>query len=731
MSNERYGDFLTDTNDNVKAKATSTSTKSSVTSSKDTELLQDIDKAVNNILGSMGKMSQSAAKSSIPGNKSGSDKWKVDRGYKTRKGAFDSFTDGIEDALLESLGASDFKKQIQGAFNQLAKDMGTSVSDLPNMLGKELGKNIMNSGPGKAISDTVRNFTSNMFQKVTNAYDSGKDAKSYSEAFQKGLKNFINPDKAASSPESKDASDAVNKAQQYNDLVNTLKSKASGTSELLGKAADKLNAAGHSKIGAVAGTASQALSGLGAAGEGAAAVGEASTLGAAAAETTAAATSTSAAMAGLTAAMGELLIPLVAIPATLYVLDKAFEALTPAVEGFKNMMESAKATSNRYQESRKKNLELQKERIAADVETLIKEPFQILSDAANELYQAWDSQLRTISATQGYNKADVQDLMSAYAQRLRSEGLTSVVSTSDIMTNLSNVLKSGLSGQVAEEFSYLATKLNAAVPTQDFFSYADTYASVAANAIAAGKTQQEAIEYANSEMEQFASNVLYASRQLSGGFSSGLKNAQTLFEESVQIANASKTGNVATISGVLTSISAVAGAIAPDLADGIVQAVVKAATGGNASEIVALRSLAGVNASNTEFLKALAQNPQEIFETLFKNLANLQNMSNDNFMEVAEGLSSVFGISMDAFARIDFNYLADQIANMNVNSASLDENIKLLASGQTTTSQEQMKMAQINKYMLDEGLSYVLDNAAARSIQEHMWQEQMNLTAES
>ena len=51
--------------------------------------------------------------------------------------------------------------------------------------------------------------------------------------------------------------------------------------------------------------------------------------------------------------------------------------------------------------------------------------------------------------------------------------------------------------------------------------------------------------------------------------------------------------------------------------------------------------------------------------------------------------------------------------------------MKLLASGQTTTTAEQLKMQQINQYMIEEGLAYVVDNAAARMIQEHMWDEQI------
>jgi DNA-binding SARP family transcriptional activator len=100
-------------------------------------------------------------------------------------------------------------------------------------------------------------------------------------------------------------------------------------------------------------------------------------------------------------------------------------------------------------------------------------------------------------------------------------------------------------------------------------------------------------------------------------------------------------------------------------------------------------------------------------------------MSPDNFMEVAESLSDIFGISKEAFQRVDFEYLAEAISQMDVNSSSLDENLALLASGETTTTAEQLRMQQINEYMIDEGLSYVLDNEAARAIQQHMWDEQI------
>lgn len=403
----------------------------------------------------------------------------------------------------------------------------------------------------------------------------------------------------------------------------------------------------------------------------------------------------------------------------------AFVILGPVVQGLGKLFSSLGSAALRDHDAQKKNMEAAQARMQADVETIIKEPFNLLQEAAQKVYDAWDANLRLIAGTQGYTKADLQALMAQYATRLRDEGLSDVISVADITDSLGSVLKSGLSGTVATEFAYMATMLNAAIPSQDFFGYASTYASLAANQIRLGKSQEEAIQYADEQLKDFASNVLYSSRQLAGGFSTGLKDAQTLFEESVKIAQAAKTGNASQISGVLTAVAAITGSMAPDLATSVIDAIYKSATGGNASELVALRSLAGINASNTEFLQAFAKNPQAIFTRVFRSLASYQNMSPSAFMEVAEGVSSVFGLSMDSFSRIDFNYLADAVANMNVNNASLDENMSLLAAGQTTTTKEMQKIAQINEYLIDEGLSYVLDNEVARSIQQHMWDEQL------
>lgn len=410
--------------------------------------------------------------------------------------------------------------------------------------------------------------------------------------------------------------------------------------------------------------------------------------------------------------------------ATAAVAYVAYKLLKPLISGLGDFLKAWGKSFNKEEDVRKKRMENAQKRLQADMEWMAREPFEILTNAAKEWQDTWDKNLNKVALTQGYTKEDVYDLYESIAQRLKTEGLSSAIPATDIINNLSSVLESGLSGKVAEAFAYEATKLSAAIPTENFMGYASTYAQMASEAISKGMEQADAIDYANMQLEQFASNLLYSNRTLAGGFSTGLKDAQSLLKDAVDIAQSAKTGNVGAISGTLTAISGVIGTVAPDLAQGLVQNVVNAAIGGNDSSIVALRSLAGVNAGNTAFLRELASNPQGLFVSLFRNLANMQTMSPANYMEVAEGLSSVFGVDMKAFARVDFRQLADKIADMSINNISLAENLSLLASGQATVSNEQLKLQEINNQILDEGLAYVIDSEAGRMMQQHMWDEQ-------
>ena len=636
-------------------------------------------------------------------------------GFKSRSnGLFDSvldpFLDSLEDSLIEGVLGSDYKKRISNVMKDFADQIGIDLKDIPAQFGKRIGQMGMDAfkqtGMGQRMTErvsSVRNWamgqmegSAAQWRRVLGTQPRGK------------YKN-------APSTSGQSTGDTIR--DQAGDII---RDKAGDVirDKVGGKLKDKaLTTIGKTKVGGKIAPWAAKLFGSGAAGAGGTAAAGA---GAGAGAGTAAA--------GTAIKGGAAFGPwgvVIAIAAVILVA-KTLKALGPAIEGTKKMFEALKKAGNRYIDSRKKNIELEKKRLEDDVRTLIETPFKILEESAEKVEQVWDNNLRKITATQGYSKADLQDLMAVFAERVRSEGLSSVVSAADITDNLAKVLESGLAGPVAEEFAYIATKLNAAIPTQDFFGYASTYASIVANAVKNGQSQAEAVEAANSAIQTYASSILYASRQLTGGVTTGLQNAQSLFDEAVKIVQASRTGDVNQIAGVLTSVSATIGAIAPDLASSLTDVVVQAAIGGNTDQLVALRSLAGINASNTEFLRQIATDPQSVFVALFDNLGRMQKMSEGAYMEVAEGLSNVFGVSLEALARVDFNYLAQSISGMSVNNASLDENMKLLASGQTTLTAEQLRTQQINKYIIDEGLSMVLDNEAARLIQQHMWEEQMN-----
>jgi len=586
---------------------------------------------------------------------------------------------------------------------------------------KELQGFIQN-GSQSSVSDAIRNATSNRMRNNYNDYSSSRSGSgqsrsygSFEDEFTKAIKDGLLKN-VFNDATSKKIQDAVVKA--FGENLN-LKDIPGRIGKEIGQRI--LRSSGvESGLGEVGAVFDKALTGFNATLDASGSLTQALSRGAQIVGNNAG---------QLASGLGEVVTKLgplaLAGAAVIYKLNELEEAIQPAIEGFQEYNKALDAASKRQQNSARENSKLAKDRLLADVRTLVSEPFKILEESANSLTQAFDSNLRIISATQGYTKSDVQDLMSAYAQRLRDEGLTDIISGSSLVDNLSKVISSGLSGRVAEEFAYQATILGNAIPTQDFFGYASTYSSIAANAIRLGKSQDEAIQEANDSLLTFANNLLYAGRQLAGGYSTGLTNAQSIYEQSVRIAQAARSGNISGISGVMTSVAAIVGAVAPDLANAITDAVYSAATGGNASSTVALRSLAGINASNTEFLQALASDPQKVFSTLFTNLASMYNDSSAAYMEKAEGYAELFGLSSDAFARIDFNYLAQAISQMNTNSDALNENMELMVSGETTLTAEQLKNRQINQYMIENGLSYVLDNEAAREIQKHMWDEQL------
>lgn len=624
---------------------------------------------------------------------------------------------------------------ISSQYSTLLTSIDTNVLEILNLLrtvnGIELPKS-RDAGLGSAKPEAPQGSNppspSNLADTATSNAPQGENQKSQGTLFGDLLDTFLNKSGGGKNFLSqgfnllKNTKFGGNILSTAGNMFSKLGMGSSGGGGLLGS----LFGGGGAAAGAAGATSAAGATGA-AVGAGAASAGTSAlaTTGTAALGSTAGAGVAATGVAASGPAMPYVLAALLAIKIVSSKLKELSAAFTPAIEGIKGFKEALNKAGNRYWSSQKARLENEQKRIEADIQAIAKRPFEIMEAAAQEWYNAWDNNLKTITATQGYTKADVQTLFGSYANRLRSENLESVISAADISTNLGKVLAGGLSGAAAEEFAYLATILENAIPTQDFFSYSDTYAQVVASGISRGLSESDAIQAADAQLQQFASNLLYANRNISNGLSSALKDGKKLWEDSVKIATNARLADSSNISGVLTAVAAQVGAIAPDLASDLVDKVVSAAIGGNSNELVALRSIAGVNASNSEFLRILANDPKNLFATLFSNLAKMQQMNANNFMEVAEGLAETFGLPAEAFSRINFQSLASAISSMQINTASLSENMSLLSSGQTITSDEQLKMQQINKMILDEGLAYVLDNEAARAIQQHMWDQEL------
>lgn len=371
-------------------------------------------------------------------------------------------------------------------------------------------------------------------------------------------------------------------------------------------------------------------------------------------------------------------------------------------------------------------------RLKADVDQIVRYPFQILEKAANELYSSWDTNLRMVTARTGISQQGYYDLYKEFASELTGRGYGSTISSTSVMEQYSNLLASGITGNIAKTLAVESSILNNAIPGFDASQYSQQLASYAYNLTKGGMDEAAAIKKVVEQLYYFADSLLYASDNVAGGFSTVLKDGTNLLNDLLKVARTSGmhggVQDIRSLSSVFTAMQAVAGSQAPDIASNLISAMLGTLTGGNASNIVALRSLANINASNSAFLTQALKDPSTVFGSIFSRLGELQNSSSSAFMEVAEGLSSIFGLSTDQFARFNFGDIAKAISNVSLfgkSSTILGNKLGLLGSGTTTTIAEQSRIEKINELLNTDGLAAVLANEETRAMQEHLWQEEI------
>jgi hypothetical protein len=364
-------------------------------------------------------------------------------------------------------------------------------------------------------------------------------------------------------------------------------------------------------------------------------------------------------------------------------------------------------------------------RLAADVRAIVEKPFQIMQEAAQAVKAAWEANLRDVGQAQGYTKEAMLDMISMMSARLEQDGLSRIFDATQLTENLAGVIKSGLTGVVAEEFTYLATVLKATTG-EDFFTYADTFGSIVAQELTKGRSQAEAIETASMSLQNTAGMFMAAGRELTQGIGTGLKDMKGLLDSANQIARNARIDDNSQILAALTKVSAVAGAINTQLGTGLVDAITKATTGSNEAAIVAFRALAGQGAESTQFLRDFSNNPMKIMGKIFTELAERQRMAPDAYMTVADQLAPVFNIPPDAFSGIDFSVLANAMESGIDPEKAYNKSLELLKSGETTINSAQARMAEINKQIADEGLGWLIDNDVAMMMYQNKITEQQN-----
>ena len=320
-------------------------------------------------------------------------------------GAIGNFTNALEKALIDGLIGDDFTKRLADIRDKLAQDLGVSFEEIPQTLGEQAGKNLVNmfektQWGSKGLSNIKASFQKRM-DSLTNKYIDGVESymrKSnrdyvYNGAFRQDAKQGVDVAKqAGSNVDTKAVKDIVSKTTknveksptttQSSVMMNDI-SSASDASMSMADAAEKA-AEMAEKFGSSATNASAAMDGAGASAVGA-----------------------EGAIAGLSGSLGSVLplIPLaiagfkfqMALTDGMQKLLFSVTGLDEALNYTKEYLNAAVKAANRRENSQKESIKAARTRLENDVTELVKRPFEILNEAAQSWYDAWDQNLKTIT----------------------------------------------------------------------------------------------------------------------------------------------------------------------------------------------------------------------------------------------------------------------------------------------------------------------------------------------
>lgn len=378
---------------------------------------------------------------------------------------------------------------------------------------------------------------------------------------------------------------------------------------------------------------------------------------------------------------------------------------------------------NQGKKSRDEILRAGFDKIEKDVKAMATYSIEIYESASQNIYSAWDKNLSSINATQGYTKQALNTLQDAVAQRLMSEGYGNTIDASKYLDQLSSTLNAHLGGELAEAFAAQNLILQKAVPEVDLSSMAAQFAAIYTNANAeGGNGEEEMIE----AMNQVA-GAAKALEQVTGGNNQFLTQTGSILTKATELVNRAD-GNASQISGLATQMMAAEApltALAPQLS-GFTTELVDILTNNNDATAVSLRAImndidSSIGVSSTAFMESFMNDTQGTLSTAFQAIQQFidNNQNEASRQEFLQAMESVFGISGSKLSQVNFGDVAKQIAQANTatNMSALTKAENLVKEGETTTLEEQLVANTANQLLATNAISSTIDNKLMRKLE--------------
>lgn len=381
--------------------------------------------------------------------------------------------------------------------------------------------------------------------------------------------------------------------------------------------------------------------------------------------------------------------------------------------------------ANHARETRDALIKASLDKIKKDVQDMATYSISIQETALDKIYNAWDQNISTVNATQGYTKEALNTLQDSVAQRLQEEGYGNVINAADYATQLANTLNAKLGGNLAETFAAQNLILQKAVPEIDLSSMAADFAAIYTNAAKQGLSGEDEMV---SAMNQIAGAVK-ALEQVTDGNNQFITQVGSFLKKAEEVVNRSggTADQIADLTTQMMAAEAPLASLVPELS-GFTNTMVDTLMKGNDSTAVALRAImhdinANVGVSATDFMKSFVEDTQGTLATAYQAISEFisTNENEGARQEFLTAIESVFGLQASQVAQIDFAQIAEEIRNASTatNTTALTAAENLVRSGETTTWEDQLVNNTTNQLLATNAVRDTIDNKLMRKLEKN------------